>query len=256
MLRSENDTTGLGRQPSLTAARRKTARQSSDGDPLFYERFARQFDSRMNRYEVSKRLRLIFDDVLSGEDLGGQSLLDAGCGTGLFSAAAVARGAAVTSMDLGENLLAQVAKKCESQRVVGSVLDVPFPDSTFDVVLSTEVIEHSPDPRRAIAELARVTALGGRLVVTTPNRLWRPAIRAATKLRLRPYEGVENWIRWNDLRRWLTDEGVRVVRFEGFNAVPFVHPIIYPLNDWLDGYGRSAAGRFMINMLAVAVKPQ
>jgi len=223
---------------------------------LFYERFASEFDSRMNPYEVSKRLRLIFDDVLSGEDLGGKRLLDAGCGTGLFSAAAVARGAVVTSMDLGENLLAQVAKKCASERVVGSVLDLPFSDSTFDVVLSTEVIEHSPDPRRAIAELGRVTAPGGRLVVTTPNRLWRPAIRFATKFRLRPYEGVENWIRWKDLRCWLADEGVRVVRLEGFNAVPFVHPSIYPLNDWLDRYGRSATGRFMINMLAVAVKPE
>ncbi|MDX6278521.1 MAG: hypothetical protein QOJ72_2649, partial [Nocardioidaceae bacterium] len=47
---------------------------------MFYERFADQFDERMNRYEVGKRLRLVFDDALGQEELRGRRMLDAGCG--------------------------------------------------------------------------------------------------------------------------------------------------------------------------------
>src|SRR3712207_2460903 len=115
-----------------------------DGRLQFYERFAGEFDARMNRYEVTKRLRLVFDEALP--DISGLDLLDAGCGTGLFSQVAVERGARVTSLDVGEGLLAEVAKKCDSRRVVGDVSALPFESESFDVVICTEVIEHTRDP--------------------------------------------------------------------------------------------------------------
>jgi 2-polyprenyl-6-hydroxyphenyl methylase/3-demethylubiquinone-9 3-methyltransferase len=221
---------------------------------LFYEHYAGDFDRRMNRYEVGKRLRLIFDDVLGGEDLSGRALLDAGCGTGLFSRAAAERGAAVTSMDVGERLLAEVAKKCDTTRVVGDVAAMPFSDGSFDVVICTEVIEHTVEPRAAVRELARVVRPGGLLVVTTPNHAWHFAITIANALRLRPYEGLENWVRWRDLPAWLRQEGLEVREQRGFNALPFVHPVTYRPITWLDRFGHTL-GRWMINMLAVARRP-
>jgi 2-polyprenyl-3-methyl-5-hydroxy-6-metoxy-1,4-benzoquinol methylase len=217
---------------------------------LFYERFAGEFDARMNRYEVAKRLRIVFDSVLPLQ-MHGVRLLDAGCGTGIFSAAAVERGAEVTSLDVGEALLSRVAAKCESRRVVGDVTALPFADESFDVVLCTEVIEHVREPRRAIGELVRVLRPTGQLVLTTPNRLWLPAIRLATALRLRPYEGIENWVWPRALRRWLEQCGIRLECFAGFNALPFVHPITYPLVDRLDRLGKTGARGLMINVLAV-----
>lgn len=222
---------------------------------LFYERFADQFDAKMNRYEVSKRLRLVFDEALRDTDLAGQELLDAGCGTGLFSQVAVERGANVTSVDVGESLLAEVAKKCQSRRIVGSVMDLPLGDESFDVVVCTEVIEHTVDPRRGVEELTRVLRPGGTLVLTTPNHRWHFSIRLANALRLRPYEGLENWVRWKELRLWLEQSGLHVVTYRGFNALPFVHPVVYPLVDRLDRFGGSRLGRSMINILAVATKP-
>ena len=129
----------------------------------FYEEFADRFDEKMGRYEVEKRLRIIFSDLLAPRDLEGKQVLDAGCGTGLFSQAATNLGAQVTSMDIGQGLLAQVAKKCDTRRVVGSVLDLPFGSESFDVVISTEVIEHTPDPHRSVSELCRVVKKGGTL---------------------------------------------------------------------------------------------
>jgi ubiquinone biosynthesis O-methyltransferase len=233
----------------------RTAATAADERLLFYERFAGEFDARMNRYEVTKRLRLVYEEALGEHDLAGRDLLDAGCGTGLFSQVAAERGAQVTSVDVGEGLLAQVAKKCESRRVVGSVTDLPFEDAAFDYVVCTEVIEHTTDPRRAVAELARVLRPQGTLVLTTPNRVWHFAIRVASALRLRPYEGLENWVRWRDLRGWIKSEGLELLDYRGFNALPFVHPVTYPVVDRLDRLGGAWLGPWMINILALARRP-
>ncbi len=59
------------------------------------------------------------------------------------------------------------------ERVQQAVLEqLPFDDGRFDVVIATDVIEHLDDDRRALAELRRVTAPGGRLVVTVPAYTW------------------------------------------------------------------------------------
>ncbi len=171
---------------------------SLDSPELFYDRYANEFDTRMNRYEVEKRIHLVFSDVLRHADLADCDFLDAGCGTGLFSRIAVERGANVTSLDVGERLLSRVAEKCGSRRVVGDVQRLPFPDASYDVVLATEVIEHVRQPPRAVAELARVLRPGGTLILTTPNRRWHWLVVFANRLKVRPYEELENWARWGE----------------------------------------------------------
>ena len=208
----------------------------------------------MNRYEVEKRLRLVFDEVLRGRSLQGVEFLDAGCGTGLFSAGAAARGAAVTSLDVGEGLLSKVAEKCDSVRVVGDVQHLPFDDQSFDIVLSTEVIEHLRSPATGVQELARVLRPGGTLVLSTPNHAWHWLVTMANVLRLRPYEGLENWASWDELRGWVRQSGVAIEQMLGFNALPFVHPVTYPLIDRLDRLGGGRLGHRMINMMIVGSK--
>ena len=53
--------------------------------------------------------------------------------------------------------------------VIGSAESLPFEDESFDVVLSTQVLEHVPDPPRALAEAVRVLKRGGRLILTVPG---------------------------------------------------------------------------------------
>jgi len=52
--------------------------------------------------------------------------------------------------------------------IVSDILDIPEPDASFDVVLCTEVLEHLPDPARALDEMARLLRPGGMLIVTAP----------------------------------------------------------------------------------------
>ncbi|HSJ58959.1 MAG TPA: methyltransferase domain-containing protein [Anaerolineae bacterium] len=103
--------------------------------------------------------------------LEGAAILDAGAGVGTYVRAFRRFSPRVYGVDL------DAEKLVEARDVPGlaaaSVQALPFPDATFDVVLSHEVIEHVSDDRRAVAEAVRVLrAPGGRLVLFAPNRLY------------------------------------------------------------------------------------
>lgn len=220
---------------------------------FFYNQFASDFDEKMNKYDLNKRLNL-FSSLLSVEDVQGKQMLDAGCGTGWFSKMAVEMGIDVTALDVGENLLAEVKKKCNCRCVEGNVLDLKFPDESFDIVLSTEVIEHTVSPQRAITEMYRVLKKGGILILSTPNKAWHFSVAIANFLKLRPYEGYENWSSWYKLKKWLKITGFQIEKIFGFNIVPFVHPKIYPVIDYFDQYGSCIIGSLMLNICCKARK--
>jgi len=91
----------------------------------------------------------------------GTTLLDVGCREGTQSRIFRELGYEVTSID--------VEKVWEGCQVVDCNRPLPFEDNTFDVVWSSEVIEHLIDPVAAASEMRRVLRPGGALVLTTPN---------------------------------------------------------------------------------------
>lgn len=52
--------------------------------------------------------------------------------------------------------------------IVSDITGIPVEDETFDAVLCTEVLEHVPDPNKALKEIIRVTKTGGVLILTAP----------------------------------------------------------------------------------------
>jgi 2-polyprenyl-3-methyl-5-hydroxy-6-metoxy-1,4-benzoquinol methylase len=223
-----------------------------DHKAFFYESFAEEWDERMDRDELDKRLRLVFSRLLGRQEVQGKRVLDAGAGIGHFSQTLADWGALLVSVDMGPALLRKVRQKSAAQVVAGSILDLPFPDQTFDVVLCTEVVEHTTDPSRAVAELCRVAASGSLLVLTTPNRLWKAAVVVANALRLRPYRGYENWVGYRQLAKWVRAAGMRVEQQSGFNLLP--HTFFCRRRfDFLDRI--SPLHRFMINIAIRARRP-
>lgn len=104
----------------------------------------------------------------------GARLLDAGCGTGNNLAHLAARG-----RPFGVDLSEEALRFCLTRRVTvarASVLALPFRDGSFDLVTSFDVLYHRwvSDDRAAAAELARVLAPGGLLLVRVPalRLLW------------------------------------------------------------------------------------
>ena len=114
--------------------------------------------------------------------------IDVGAGAGRHSYEALRRGADVTAFDLDEVELKGVDQMFEAMRAegqvpdvargtvqAGTILDMPYADGTFDVVLASEILEHVPEDDQAIAELERILAPGGTLAVTVP-RHWPEAV--------------------------------------------------------------------------------
>jgi len=91
-----------------------------------------------------------------------QSFLDAGCGEGFVARRIIDAlpGVALTGCDVSNDALELAADANPGAAfVVGSIVALPFPDHSFDVVGCFEVLEHLPGdlPRRALSELARVS---------------------------------------------------------------------------------------------------
>ena len=223
-----------------------------DPKELFYDSIAGVWDAKMDAAEIGKRLRLVFGRLLRPQDVRGRKTLDAGCGTGRFSRVLADWGADLVSSDIGGSLTTMAASGIRSRGVRADITRLPFASRAFAAVLSTEVVEHTPDPRAAVRELCRVVAPGGVLALTTPNKLWHPAIVAATTLRLRPYHGLENWTSYHELRSWLIEEGLEIEDYFGFNLLPHTF-FCRPAFDRLDA--PRALHPFMINIAARALRP-
>lgn len=221
----------------------------------FYENFAESFDSVVSMYDTEKRLSVVFDDFLLKERMKNKKILDAGCGTGWFSSVAEKRGAIVTSMDLGPKLLEEAAKKTNSKKIIGSILEMPFKSNSFDIVISSEVIEHTPSPQQALKECYRVLKPGGILVVTTPNAFWYFALYIAEKLKLRPYQGLENWSSFNGIKSDLKKVGFNIQDICGIHFFPFTVQKTHWLLDFFHLFRRTFIAKYMVNIAVKASKP-
>lgn len=95
-------------------------------------------------------------------------LLDVGCGSGWSSYAFALAGYDATGIDLNVRGF-EVPSGQHVHLGEGNVLNIPFPDRTFDVVASYQVIEHVPSPENALKEMARVCRGGGVVCIVGPN---------------------------------------------------------------------------------------
>jgi SAM-dependent methyltransferase len=96
-------------------------------------------------------------------------VLDVGCGRGGVLEDLQHRAGLAVGLDPDRASL-QEHRAPALHRVCGLSEALPCPDGTFDLVCCSWVLEHLPDPRRALAEVGRVLVPGGRFVFLTPNR--------------------------------------------------------------------------------------
>ncbi len=129
---------------------------------------------------------------------GCKRILDAGCGNGRYSRFLLRHAdpdAIITSFDLSPRMLNRARTRLHSARVSHAVADLtrlPYADASFDAVVCGWVLEHLPDPRPGLRELARVLQMGGKLLLLSTedtltgamcSRLWhcrtynRPELR-------------------------------------------------------------------------------
>ena len=190
---------------------------------MCHERLGDDFESALSDYDTRRRVEVLVDDFLSDVARPGVSALDVGCGLGFFSEALHQRGVDVLACDLGKGLVERTQQRvgCKAQTADALRLSQQLGEDQFDVVISSECIEHTPDPRQAIREMAKVLKPGGYLSLSTPNLVWQPIVRAATRLNCRPFNGNENFTSWASMRRTLDACGIEIVREYGLHPFPF-----------------------------------
>lgn len=108
----------------------------------------------------------------------GELVLDVGCGTGNYTIELVKRGVDAIGIDSSEEMVAYARIKAKNANIETSfhtsdAMNLPFPDSTFDMVISNGLLCFLKEPEKALMEMRRVLKPGGRLVVGVLNR-WSP----------------------------------------------------------------------------------
>ena len=116
--------------------------------------------------EFQQRLAFLVGEVASGD-----RVLDLGCGSGEFTAALAAAGAATVGAEVASAAVRRAQARHSSLEFVLVPIEgpLPFEDGSFDVVWASEVIEHVADTARWLSEARRVLVPRGRLLLTTPS---------------------------------------------------------------------------------------
>lgn len=116
-----------------------------------------------------------------------EAALDGGCGTGVCSLALAERALTVTAVDISAGSLATARRlaretgRCNIRFCQGSLLDLPLPSESFDLVFSWGVIHHTVDPVGALDELVRVQRPGGTLVLAVYLKTWLTPVHEAVR---------------------------------------------------------------------------
>lgn len=152
-------------------------------------------------------------------------VLDVGTGSGLVAIVAAQRGAQATGIDLTPELLAKAKENAalagcrDIEWREGAAESLPFPDASFDIVLSQYAHMFSPQPEAAAREMLRVLKPAGRIAFAawTPDAL-APRLMGLTFRYLPPMPGAAppsafEWGRAEGVRKYL-GEGVRDLGFE------------------------------------------
>lgn len=157
------------------------------------ESYAASFGRQWNRYDVARpdedEATFRVKTGVDPHELAGRLVLDAGCGGGRYARLLGGHGARVVGVDLS-SAVDKAAALCAGMPDVliaqADLLDLPVAEGAFDLVYSIGVLHHTPEPRRAFAQVARRVKTGGRLAVwlyrrNTPPQEWlNSALRAAS----------------------------------------------------------------------------
>jgi 2-polyprenyl-6-hydroxyphenyl methylase/3-demethylubiquinone-9 3-methyltransferase len=219
---------------------------------LYFEEIGENFNRWMSAYDVGRRIELIRG--LLPANARESTTLELGCGTGAITDDIAPRVGPLTVTDYSERLSRETGERLGAAWSRQDACAITLADESFDLVFSSECIEHTPDPRKALREMARVTRKGGTLIVTSPNRLWYPVLLLSMALKIRKFAGNELWLYPSEAARTLEECGMRDVRVTGCHLFPWQLPLARTVLPFFDRFG-STLHPLMINWGVRATKP-
>lgn len=186
------------------------------------------------RFGQNRRLDMIVTRLPSDT----RRILVDGCGVGQYVRHLAALGYNTIGLDIDFDRVREGRQAGIEQLHAAAGEQLPYPDNTFDALLSHEVIEHVADDRQAAREMIRVLRPGGRVILFCPNR-WYPFETHGHYWRGKYHFGNTPLINYlpNLLRdrlaphvRAYTGAGIRKL-FKGLPVHIITHTQIYPGYD-------------------------
>lgn len=152
-------------------------------------------------------------------------------------------------VEYAEELLACVNPVSVARFVRANAMSLPFPNSFFDVIIATAVIEHVPSPAGMLKECARVLCPGGMIVITTPDPLME---HVASMIGLLEEEDHNETIDLDKLEHMAEAVELAVLERRKF----MFSPVGFPAERIIERvFGPFGLTFFMANQLLVAQKP-
>lgn len=158
----------------------------------------------------------------------GRSILEIGCGTGLFTAEIALTGHDITAIDISPDLILKARERVTAENVVFALenaYETTFPPESFDAIVGSSCLHHL-EVTKALTEFHRLLKPGGKIMFTEPNML-------------NPQIALQKNIPWLKKRAGDSPDETAFIRFSlqkelklaGFTAIDitpfdFVHPAI------------------------------
>jgi SAM-dependent methyltransferase len=159
-------------------------------------------------HEIARQNVIMAEALCAAVDPhGGERELDIACGSGTAALVAARRYCAVTGIDYVPALVERAGQRAAAEGFdvdfrLADAQALPFPDASFDVVLSVYGVQFAPDQARAAAEMLRVCRPGGRIGLATPMpKGWSGDFFATNARYMPPPPGLQPPLRWED-RGW------------------------------------------------------
>ncbi len=195
----------------------------------YKEQSRRFFEEQASAYDSSgmgKQARAVHPRVMEKlEQLEFDTILDIGCGTGTFLSLITAKSsnATISGIDLSPEMIKAAKGKLGGtvDLRVGDSEELPWAESSFDVVLSTQSFHHYPNPGKVLAEMKRVLKPNGHLIIAD---FWRPApVRQIMNLLMRfDKDGDVRVYSEKEIRRLVEGTGFKSIEWDVINNQAFI----------------------------------
>ncbi len=193
---------------------------------LHYDSIAGEWENFISNYDTDRRIEVLVHDMMKGVLSPSSEVLEVGHGLGGFTAEVLKlRPRSLTSVDISPALVQRLSTRYpEAKFQVADLMELgkSVGEGKFDLVLCTEVIEHTPDPLLGVKNLIASLRPGGQLILSVPNKRWRWLLTIAQALGVRKdYQGYENWVGPNELLTCLQSLGMEIVQKRGVHLIPW-----------------------------------
>lgn len=175
----------------------------------------------------------------------GQKVLDIACGSGTAALVAARRYCEVTGTDYVPKLLERARKRAEASGLKANFVNadaqkLPFPDDTFDVVLSVYGVQFVPDQEKAAGEMLRVCKPGGKIGLAGPvPEGWSGDFFATHAKYAPPPPGLNSPLRWGTEKglHELLGQGVRSIESEKRRVLQYYLSVDHALEIFSTWFG-------------------